>query len=169
MQRMLVTYASRLGSTQGVAEAIAEELRTAHYDVTLLAMDGVYAVDGYDAVVIGSAIRGGQWLPEAVSFVDKFKVDLAQTPVAYFTVCLTLNKDTPETRKVVADYLKPIREVLPAQAEGYFAGKAEPKELPFAMKWIMRLMNAPKGDFRKWDEIRAWAQGLPQALSPQPA
>ncbi|HID01863.1 MAG TPA: flavodoxin, partial [Desulfobacterales bacterium] len=28
-------------------------------------------MDGYDGVLIGSGIRGGKWLPEAMKFVEK--------------------------------------------------------------------------------------------------
>ena len=44
----------------------------------------------YSAVVAGSAIRGGKWLPEAMQFVQAQRAALAQKRLAVFLVCMTL-------------------------------------------------------------------------------
>lgn len=66
----LVTYATRTGSTVGVAEAIAETLREHGAQVDVIPMQDVTDVTSYQAVVAGSAIQNRQWLPEANKFVQ---------------------------------------------------------------------------------------------------
>jgi menaquinone-dependent protoporphyrinogen oxidase len=67
--RILVTYATRAGSTVEVAAAIGETLRGSGFSVDVKPVKEKPSVEGYQAVVVGSAIRLGSWLPEAVNFV----------------------------------------------------------------------------------------------------
>ena len=68
--KILVTYASRLGSTAGVAEAIGKTLAENGAEVEVRRMEDVTDLTPYSAVVAGSAIRGKQWLPEAMQFMQ---------------------------------------------------------------------------------------------------
>jgi len=61
---ILVAYASRHGATQGIAERIAETLRSAGLDAEALPVASVKSVAGYDAFVIGSAAYMFRWLKE---------------------------------------------------------------------------------------------------------
>jgi menaquinone-dependent protoporphyrinogen IX oxidase len=53
---VLVTYATRYGSTQEVAEAVADTLRLHGLVVDVAHMTDVLSLEGYDAVVLGAAI-----------------------------------------------------------------------------------------------------------------
>jgi menaquinone-dependent protoporphyrinogen oxidase len=53
---VLVTSASRHGSTHAIASALAEELRASQLDVDLREAAEVTAIDDYDAVVLGNAV-----------------------------------------------------------------------------------------------------------------
>ena len=68
-QRILVTYASRTGSTGGVADKIKQVLCDSGAMVEVCLIENVKNLDSYHAVVIGSAIQRSRWLPEAVDFV----------------------------------------------------------------------------------------------------
>ena len=58
--KILVTYASRLGSTAGVAEAIGKTLKDNGAQVEVQRMEDVTDVTPYAAVVAGSAIYAKQ-------------------------------------------------------------------------------------------------------------
>ncbi|MCC6168651.1 MAG: flavodoxin, partial [Caldilineaceae bacterium] len=68
--KILVAYASRAGSTAGVAEAIGKTLAEGGAQVDVRPMQEVKDLTPYTAVVAGSAIQGGQWLPEAIQFIQ---------------------------------------------------------------------------------------------------
>src|SRR5512136_27516 len=94
---ILVTYASRLGSTAGVAEAIGKTLAENGAEVEVRRMEDVTDLAPYHAVVAGSAIRNKQWLPEAMQFMRTHQAVLRQKPFAAFVVCLTLAMKNGET------------------------------------------------------------------------
>jgi len=159
--RVLVAYASRTGSTVGVAEAIGKELARSGAAVDVSPVDQVKELKSYQAVVLGSAVRYGEWLPEAVEFVRQNKALLSRVPVAYFLVCMKLHQDTPENRQAVRKYLETVRLELKPIAEGYFAGKLDYSKLSGMMRFILKtVIGAPEGDYRDWDAIRKWSAAL---------
>ena len=169
--RILVAYATRKGTTAEVAAEVGWALGSAGgcvADVRPIA--GLDALAGYDAAVVGSAIRGSKWLPEAVNFVTEHEEDLVQMPVAYFAVCLTMREDTESTRAEVSACLDPVRDVVAPVDVGLFAGALDYSQFTFPMGLMMRTIKAPEGDFRDWTAIREWGAGLGRALvSPAPA
>lgn len=156
--RILITYASKRGSTGEVAEAIGKTIAKTGARVDVLPLKKVTGLSGYQAVLIGSAIRVAKWLPEAVDFVSENKAALQRVPTAYFTVCMTLAEDTPANRTKAAGFLEPVRTVLAPAAEGYFAGKVDPQTLSFLESTMLKAKKVPQGDFRDWKKITDWAQ-----------
>ena len=74
--KILVTYATCTGSTRGVAEAIGKTLSEGGAEVDVLPMRDVKDLAPYRAVVVGSAIQGKLWLPEAMQFVQGHRLDV---------------------------------------------------------------------------------------------
>jgi menaquinone-dependent protoporphyrinogen oxidase len=157
--KILVTYATRAGSTIEVAQAIAQTLSQHNAQVDVLPIKQVRntALQGYQAVFVGSAIRTGHWLPEAKEFVSQNRSLLANIPLAYFTVCMTLRTDTPEKRQKAVGYLEPVRAILQPQAEAFFAGKYDSSRVSFVERLMCQGIGMPEGDFRNWDAIGNWA------------
>ena len=54
--RVLVAYASKMGSTKEIAEVIGEELEAAGLQATVVSCAEDPGVDDFDGVIIGSAI-----------------------------------------------------------------------------------------------------------------
>ncbi len=160
---ILVTYASRTGSTAGVAQAIARTLTDSGAAVTILPMGEVRDVMPYQAVVAGSAIQGGRWLPEALEFVEMHRGALSRKPFAAFLVCMTLAlPDAEKYRAHVASWLAPVRALVPPVSEGLFAGTLEIGKIPALFTRLrFRLSVAlgvwAEGDHRDWGAIHAWA------------
>lgn len=159
-EKILVAYASKCGSTGGVAEAIGQALCDGGATVDVRLAKDVTDLSSYRAVVVGSAIRMGQWLPKAVKFVETHRDTLSQVPVAYFAVCMTLAEDTEENRRTVAAYLDPVREVVQPVDVGLFAGAMDYSKLSFVFRLIIKAMRVPEGDFRNWNAIRDWATNV---------
>jgi menaquinone-dependent protoporphyrinogen oxidase len=173
--RVLVAYASRAGSTAGVAEAIgktlAEDLAEVGAQVDVRPMERVEDLAPYRAVVAGSAIRGGKWLPEAMEFVRAHRTELARKPFAAFLVCATMGSTNPAYRQGVAAWLGPVRELVPPTSEGLFAGDLDLGKLPLNPQTVMlraavALGALPGGDHRDWGKIRSWAREIAPGLLP---
>jgi menaquinone-dependent protoporphyrinogen oxidase len=168
--KILVTYASRLGSTAGVAEAIGKTLTDNGTEVEVRRMEEVADLSVYDAVVAGSAIRGKQWLPEAMQFMQKHQATLRQKPFAAFLVCMTLAmKDGEKYRPHVATWLDPVSTLVRPVSKGLFAGvldtgKVESfsKRLQFRLSVMFGVWK--EGDHRDWQAIRAWTTDLSPLL-----
>jgi menaquinone-dependent protoporphyrinogen oxidase len=157
-KKILITYASKCGSTGEVANAIGKALAQAGAHVDVLPLRKVTNLSGYQAVFVGSAIRMAKWLPEAIDFVGENRATLQRVPMAYFTVCATMIEDTPDRRARAAGFIEPVRTVLTPAAEGYFAGKVDPNSLSFIENMSLKAKGVPQGDFRDWDKITNWAQ-----------
>lgn len=160
-ERVLVGYATKTGSTAGVAQRIGEVLGERGFEVDVRPMIETKSLDDYDRVVLGSAVNGGTWLPEAVEFVESQAKTLKVVPVAAFCVhIMNAGDGEKETAKRLA-YLDKVRSVVRPVDEGFFLGKGPDEDANFVMKWAFRAFGgAGEGDCRDWDEITGWAQGV---------
>jgi menaquinone-dependent protoporphyrinogen oxidase len=160
-KKVLVTYASKYGSTGGVADAIGKELCRKDVAADVVLIENAGNVGSYQGVVIGSAIYRGKWMSEAADFVKKNRDILRSVPVAYFLVCMTLSQPTEKKRAEVLSYMDPILEAVPEIRPvgiGTFAGALDYNNLSWVTKKIMKSKGSPAGDFRDWNAIRAWAR-----------
>jgi len=161
MKKVLVAYASKAGSTSEVAAAIGEFLSKNGADVTLEQIKNVQDLSAYQAVVVGSLIRMGSWVPAAKKFIETNKDTLGKVPTAIFTTCGTLKDDNADTRKEVADYVTPILQIVKPVDSALFAGKIDFNTMNFLDRLIMeKMIKSPQGDYRDWDAIKTWAASL---------
>jgi len=169
-QRILITYATRAGSTKGVAETIAKTLTDKGMSIDLYPLQDVKDLTAYQAVVAGSAIQDRQWLPEAMQFLQTHRSTLAQKRIATFTLCMTLAmKNGEKYRPDIMGWLAPVRRMVSPVSEGVFAGVLDISKIPsFSDRLKFRLSVLfgvwSEGDHRDWDAIDKWVQGLPQKL-----
>jgi menaquinone-dependent protoporphyrinogen oxidase len=159
-RKVLVAYGTRAGSTAGVAERVAEVLNRNGLAAQAEEVKKVKDTASYDAVVLGSSIRAGKLKPEVLKFLDKNKADLSAKPFAAFILCLAMKSADEKGRATAATYIEPVRERIKPLSEGLFAGTYDPSKWSFVERRIMKMIKAPPGDFRKWDDIEAWAASL---------
>jgi menaquinone-dependent protoporphyrinogen oxidase len=168
-RRVLVAYASRCGSTGGVAERIGQVLCEMGARAEVKLVEHVTRLDPYQAIIVGSAIRSDQWLPEAVDFLQTNRAMFDSIPLALFLTCLTMAKPNAENREKAGAYLGALSKAVPGLhpvETGFFAGVLDYGKLSWPMRMIMRQKMRDKGieegDYRDWSLIRAWAAALPQ-------
>jgi menaquinone-dependent protoporphyrinogen oxidase len=159
--RVLVTAATKHGATGEIAQVIGEALRERGLDPTVLEPERVDTVDGYDAVVLGSAVYAGHWLKPARELIERHAAALAGQPVWLFSSGPVGDPPKPEEDPVdVAELLA----ATGAREHRVFAGKLVRKQLSFPERAIASALRVPEGDFRDWTEIRQWAAQIADAL-----
>jgi menaquinone-dependent protoporphyrinogen oxidase len=160
---ILVTYASKHGSTEGIARRIAERLTEDGHAAEAWAVAEVIDLEGYDAVVLGSAVYAGSWMKEAVDFAWSHEAALNRVPVWIFSSGpLGSNvEDAEEQPRQLPD----LRDRLHVRGHIVFFGALDPASLGFAERMIVKAVKAPQGDFRDWDAIDAWADEIAAFLT----
>jgi len=163
---ILVGYATRYGSTQEVAEAIAATLREGGLVVGCEPMKKVRTLEGYGGIVLGAPLYMFRWHKDAKSFLSRHRQALTQRPVAVFA--LGPFQDVPKDwQDVRANFDKQLAEFpwfAPVALE-IFGGKFDPAKLDFPYSLVPGLKKMPVSDIRDWTAIRAWANGLAEKLA----
>jgi menaquinone-dependent protoporphyrinogen oxidase len=167
---ILVAYATRYGSTQEVAEAVAAALRDGGLEVDVVPAGQVRTLEGYGAVVLGAPLYIGRWLKDVRRFLTRHRGALADRPVAVFTLGPTREgeEEWQGVRAQLDNQLAKYPWLAPVSME-LFGGKYDPATLRFPDSLLARvpaspLHQMPASDVRDWTAIRAWAKGLPAKL-----
>lgn len=164
-KRVLVGYATRTGSTVGVAEAIGRTLAERGFAVDVKPLRERPSLEDYDACVLGSAINGATWLPEAIAWVESHAAAAGKMPFAAFCVhSMNGGDDEKQTGKRLA-YLDDVRAIVAPGSEGFFLGKGPTADdTSLIARWAFKAFGGTaEGDARNWENIRAWAEQIPLA------
>jgi menaquinone-dependent protoporphyrinogen oxidase len=160
---ILVAYATSHGSTQEIANVIAETLRSNGLTVELRTLRSVQSLEGYRGLVIGAPLYMFRWHNDARSFIKKYQKTLNSLPVAVFAGGPFGEQSSPQDWQEVSDKfnqeLASFTGFKPCTVE-IMGGKFDPSHLHFPWNWVPALRSMPASDLRDWDKIRAWASGL---------
>jgi menaquinone-dependent protoporphyrinogen oxidase len=166
---VLVVYASRFGSTRGIAACIAEKLGQEGTPAEARPVEAAGDLGGYDAFVVGSAVFAGHWMEEATEFVRRNRAVLASRPVWLFSSgpigAMAKKYNTPAEPKGIAK----LKRAVDARDHRVFfgawdRGNLERGRLGFAERIIAKRF-LPEGDWRDWPEIEAWATDIARSLA----
>jgi len=172
---VLVAYATRHGSTRGIAERIAERLRTDGLEAEARLVTDVHDAARYDAFVVGSAAYMFHWLGDAKAFVKRNRALLAERPTWLFssgpTGTDTVDAEGRDLLEVTAPKeFAEFRDAIHPRGEQVFYGAIDPDAKPIGLaERLTAIMPLPadaipKGDFRDWPAIDAWADTIAGAL-----
>ncbi|HYI19121.1 MAG TPA: flavodoxin domain-containing protein [Solirubrobacteraceae bacterium] len=167
MTRVLVAYASKHGSTAEIAQAISEELTRQGLEVDCRRADEVKHLDGYDAVVLGSAVYMKRWQADARKLLRRHADELAKRPFWIFS-------SGPFGKEPDLSWSEPPRVVEKAQQLGVrdhviFGGRLPVEPSGFMERALVRDTPPEYADLRHWSEIRAWASRIAASLRETPS
>lgn len=164
---VLVAYATRSGSTQEVAEAVAATLRDAGLEVDIQPMRTVGDLKDYSAVVLGAPLYMFRWHKDARGFLGRHRQALAERPTAVFALgpFHDTEKEWQEVRGQLDKELAKFPWFAPVAVE-VFGGKFDPAKLGFPWKLNPAMKKIPATDIRDWAAISAWAKDLVARLQP---
>jgi menaquinone-dependent protoporphyrinogen oxidase len=162
MDKVLVVYASRMGSTGDIALEIGAELTRRGFTVDVRPVQNAPDARKYDAVVLGSAVYLRRWERSAVDYLKAQAPDLAERPTWLFqsgpcgpqAEVAHLGTPTLVSRLCAQIGLTPPHT---------FGGNLDPAK---AKTFLARIVSKGDlaGDFRDWTKIRAWAVDIADRL-----
>ena len=165
MTNVLVAYASKRGSTAEIAEAVAETIRQAGLGVDCLDAGEVQSLEGYDAVVLGSAVYMKRWRGDAKHFLRKHAGELEQLPFWVFSSGPTGKPDdSADTSWSEPPRIVEHVERLGARGHVVFGGRVPAQPRGPIQRAMVEGCPPEFRDRRDWDEIRAWAAGVASEL-----
>lgn len=171
---LLVVYASMMGSTGDQAQILAREMRQQGFRTRLARIEEMPDPAEFDAVMLGSAIRGAKWLDPMLDWARSHRAALADRPHALFQcsmTCAGLQLSHPDGVLSPADLarlepdLDAIREAVPDFAAApvqFFPGRLEFARLEPALRLFYPVVSGStlQGDFRKPEQLRAYARQI---------
>jgi menaquinone-dependent protoporphyrinogen oxidase len=162
MEPVLVAYATKHGSTQQVAVAVAARLRAAGLDVDLRQAQTVREVAGYRGVIVGAPVYTGRWHGDALAFLKRHANELRQVPVAVFALGPRSLEpaDVAESKAQLLAALAKVPSVRPWPI-AVFGGVIDPAKLRFPFN------RMPASDARDWTAIAVWADEVASLVARQ--
>ncbi len=160
MSDILVAFATKAGSTEQVAAAIAEVLRKSG-DIADLrrARDVREPVSRWGCVVLGAPIYSGRWHRDAHRFLRRHRGELERVPVAIFGMGpRSPGEEAWQRSRSQLDRALAKRRWLAPVAEAVFGGVDPPKT-----------RQAVRRDLRDWEAIEKWAREISAIAASHPA
>jgi menaquinone-dependent protoporphyrinogen oxidase len=159
---VLVTTASKHGSTDEIGARISSVIGSRGHHVELRKASEVRDVEPYDVVVLGSAVYGGHWQRAAKDFVEREGTLLAARPVWLFSSGPVGGPMKPEDDPAEVDALM---RALRALEHHVFGGKIDNHELSSPERAIVRALHVTEGDYRDWGDVELWASSIADSIS----
>lgn len=158
--RILVTYGSKRGGTAGIAEMLAGTFKEQGIQADVRPATEVTSVGEYDAVVVGGALYASRWHRAARRFVKRHAEELWGRPVWLFSSG-PLDDSAARNEIPPVAHVRRLMELIRAQGHMTFGGRLEPDAKGFIASKMARDRS---GDWRDPRLIRAWAEGIGEAL-----
>lgn len=173
---VLVAYATRHGATAGIADRIAARLTERGAAAESRPVDQVDSLEPYQAVVLGAAAYMLHWHKDAVHFAHRHADELAGRPLWLFSSGPLGTDEVDAKGRDVREGATPkefpeLIESLHPQGTQVFFGAYDPDAPPVGLgERVVRAMPASgellkAGDFRDWEAIDAWADGIAAQLA----
>jgi len=157
--RVLIAYASATGSTAEIAVTTGEILGKRGFLADVRPVQEQPTIRDVQAVIVGSAVHGGNWMPEAIDWLQANEAALNRLPVALFTVHFFNRGDDEISRARRQAYAGEALSLVPQAEMAFFAGRFDQRTTAMGLpNWLAHL--TPTMDLRDWDKIRGWAQRM---------
>lgn len=158
--RILVTWGSKRGGTEGIARTIGEVLEREGHAVSLVPAERVRDLGAFDGAVVGGALYAGRWHAAAARFVRRHVTTLRRMPVWLFSSGpLDDSADRQEIPPI--EQVAVLMERIGALGHATFGGRLLPDAKGFPASAMAKEYS---GDWRNDERIEAWARRVARAL-----
>jgi menaquinone-dependent protoporphyrinogen oxidase len=166
--KVLVAFATKHGSTRGIAHAIGGALHASGCEVKVLPAGLVRSVEGFDAVVLGSAVYHDHWLWDGRRLLRRLRGQLDGRPTWLFSsgpIGGTLEGEQVirtgcGAGTAVPATLAPSLVGFDLVGHATFAGKVD------VSAGGMLERDLPRGDWRDFRQVVCWGREIGRELAP---
>lgn len=164
MEKVLIVYYSKTGTTKKVCTMIMEILQGARVEVDLMEFSQMKDLKVYDTVILAAPINGMQWVESAKSFVNQ-NVDVLQDKriIAVYISYIIRTGNRFWQKKIgkgIVSMTKPIKPMIIKD----FGGVIE-SEFPAFARWIFGIPKGTPMDISDDQEVENFAKELINRLS----
>jgi menaquinone-dependent protoporphyrinogen oxidase len=158
--RILVTFGSSRGGTEGLAQMVGDALREQGATVDVLPPRQVKHLDGYDAVVVGGALYAFRWHRDARHFVKRHNRELRDRPTFFFS---SGPLDASARERVIPPVkgVQALMTEIGARGHETFGGRLTPDARGFVAS---KMAVKRSGDWRDPEHVREWTQTVTAAM-----
>lgn len=136
MEKVLIVYSTKTGSTKNTGEYIKTQLEKT-FIVDLKSVDEVIDLNNYSKVILGSPINGMKIIPEMRSFIEKNQNVLKTIPNYFFVMTYSYNHGRNFVKKLINKDLKNLTQSINSNI--YVVGGVADKPMPTALAFIFGL------------------------------
>ena len=158
---VLVTYATKYGSTKEAAEVIAESLRDAGFRVEIQPAHLVNQIDQYDLIILGAPLIMFRWHNDSKGFLKRNKRTLQNKKLVIFALgpitTPYVEKEWLGARAQLDKELSKFPWLEPMEIK-IFGGRFDLSKVGFLMKKFAG--NIPPTDAMDIEAIRDWSSSL---------
>jgi len=158
--KVLVSWGSKRGGTEGIAQTIGAELRRNGIEVVLKPASEVGYIDDVDAAIVGSSLYANRWRGEVRRMLARNRAVLRTIPVWLFSSG-PLDDSADRTTSPPPRQAGVLVDRLGALGHMTFGGRLTPEARGYPASAMAKTRS---GDWRNPDRIRAWADDIAQAL-----
>lgn len=158
--RVLITWMSKLGGTEGIARIISGELSERGFEVVAKSVDEVSDLAGFDAVIIGGALYANRWPARLRRFINRNTRALRKVPVWMFSSG-PLDDSADRGASTTPLDVAVLSERVGSLGHAMFGGRLEPDAKGFIAGSMAKKSS---GDWRNPERIRKWAEQLAREL-----
>lgn len=159
--KILVTYGSKMGGTQGIAQVLGDKFAALGFDATVKSTRLVDDVTGYDAVIVGGALYNNRWHKDARRFVKRHAATLSERPVWLFSSGPLDNRALEEEIPPVG-HVRKAMEITGAREHMTFGGRLPEDATGFP---AASMAKTQAGDWRDRDHVEGWAKRVHDELN----
>lgn len=161
--KVLVAHGSTMGGTEEIAYAVGQKLTMLGHAITVAAADEVRHASRYDAVVIGSSLYAGRWNGGCIRLIKQLIREGFTGPVWLFHSG-PLGDEAADTSQPFPKRVATLAAQLDVRGWETFGGRLEEHPRGFIAKAMAKELA---GDWRDWEAIATWAEGIAAALDMQ--
>jgi len=158
--RILITWGSKRGGTEGIARMLAEDLSARGVIVETHPARRSLDVRGFDGVIVGGALYANRWHPAARRFVERRIADLRRIPVWFFSSG-PLDDSAAQGTIPPSPQVEVLMARVGAQGHVTVGGRLERNARGIPASAMARIHA---GDWRRPEQIARWADEIARAL-----